>query len=346
MVDLSTDLCGLRLRNPIMPAAGPPGRDGKALLACAEGGAGALVSKTVSRMAAQVPVPNMAEVPGGLLNCELWSELSPGRWIAAEYALARQAGLPLIISLGYSAGDIRELAPGVRPFADAVELSTHYIGEDPRPMQEAVAAAREHLEMPVLVKLSPLGRDLVVAAQAAVEAGAHAIVAINSFGPCLAIDVETGEPLLGGEAGYGWLSGPALRPLALRCVYEVARAVPVPVVGVGGIGSGRDAVEMLMAGASAVQVCTAAILRGPGTFGRIARELEEWLAAHGHESPREIVGLAARAPRHALRPGPALVDPSLCTGCQLCAQSCVYGAIRVLDRKAVVDAAACTACGL
>ena len=342
---MTTDLCGLVLRNPILPAAGPPGRNGQALLACAQGGAGGLVSKTVSTRPAEVPVPNMAEVPGGLLNCELWSELPIERWLEHEYPLARQAGLPLIVGLGYSAEDIHALAPRVRPFADAVELSTHYIGEDPRPMQEAIAAAREHLDVPVLVKLSPLGRDLVAAAQAAMEAGAHALVAVNSFGPCLALDPTTGRPLLGSAGGLGWLSGPALRPLALHCVREIARAVPVPIVGVGGVSSGLDAAELLLAGASAVGVCTAAILRGPAVYGRIAAELASWLRERGARTPAEVVGLALRdAPSR--KPLHAQVDAQLCTGCRLCVQSCVYQAIAMHDRLAVVAPEACAACGL
>jgi len=114
MADLRVDICGLAFPNPVLPAAGPPGRDGRALLACAEGGAGGLVAKTISTRPAQVPTPNMAEIPHGFLNCELWSELPPEQWLEHEYALARTAGLPLIVSLGYTAQDIAELAPRVR----------------------------------------------------------------------------------------------------------------------------------------------------------------------------------------------------------------------------------------
>ena len=123
MASLTTDLLGLRLRNPVLPAAGPPGRDGAALIACANGGAGGLVAKTISTRAAAPPIPNMAEITGGMVNTELWSELPPEQWLEKEYALARTAGLPLIISLGYTADEIAELAPRVAPFADAVELA-------------------------------------------------------------------------------------------------------------------------------------------------------------------------------------------------------------------------------
>src|SRR5512132_4372182 len=227
MADLTTDLLGLRLRNPVLPAAGPPGRDGAALLACAAGGAGGLVAKTISTRAAEPPIPNMAEVGQGMVNTELWSELPPEQWLEKEYALARTAGLPLIISLGYTTDEIAELAPKVAPFADAVELSTHYIGDDPEPMTGALRAAKAVLKVPVLVKLSPHGRDMGEAARAAADAGADGIVAINSFGPVLSLDIETAMPRLGGPNGYGWISGPALKPLAVRCVRDIARAVPI-----------------------------------------------------------------------------------------------------------------------
>jgi dihydroorotate dehydrogenase (NAD+) catalytic subunit len=345
-VDLSVEICGIRFPNPILTAAGPPVRDGAAMVACAEGGAGGLVAKTISVRAADVPTPNMAEIAHGFLNAELWSELPPERWIEHEYAVARSAGLPLIVSLGYSAEDIRSLAPRVRPFADALELSTHYIGEDPAPMVDAIRAAKSLVDVPVFVKLSPLGREMAGAARIAADAGADAVVAINSFGPCLAIDIETGMPRMGGGDGYGWLSGPALKPLAVRCVLDVARAVDIPVIGCGGVSRGTDAIEMLEAGASAVQVCTAAILRGPSVFGRIAREMATWLAEHGHRNSEPVRGLALhRSVPRSMTAAPVL-DIDLCNGCALCEGSCVYDAIHVVDKKAVLDEERCERCGL
>jgi dihydroorotate dehydrogenase subfamily 1 len=345
-VDLSTEICGIRFPNPVLTAAGPPVRDGAAMLACAEGGAGGLVSKTISVVAAVVPTPNMAEIPHGFLNAELWSELPPERWIETEYTMARTAGLPLVVSLGYSPEDIASLAPRVRPFADAVELSTHYIGEDPGPMVAAIRAAKDALDVPVFVKLSPLGREIGTAAAQAQAAGADAIVAINSFGPCLSIDIETGLPRMGGADGYGWLSGPALKPLALRCVHDVARAVDIPVIGCGGVSRGTDAIEMIMAGASAVQVCTAAILRGPAVFGKIAGEMATWLASHGYTGLDAIRGLTLRLSDPGRGLGAPLLDLDLCNGCGLCELSCTADAIHVVDKKAILDEELCTHCGL
>lgn len=345
MADLATEVLGLRFRNPVLTAAGPPGRDGAALVACAEGGAGGLVAKTISVQAATPVTPNMAEVPHGMLNAELWSELPPEQWVEREYAIARETGLPLIVSLGYSADDIAALAPRVRPFADAVELSTHYIGEDPDPMIRAIAAARDALDVPVLVKLSPLGRDMARAAETAQRAGADGIAAINSFGPCLSIDIETGLPRIGGN-GYGWLSGAAIKALAVRCVFDIARAVDIPILGVGGVSRGIDAVELMMAGATAVQVCTAAILRGPAVYGKIANELGAWLDGHGYASVAEIRGLALRRgwPEGLIGVPRLLLEE--CDGCGLCETSCVYGAIHVVDRKAELDEMRCVRCGI
>lgn len=344
-VDLAVEICGIRFPNPVLTAAGPPVGDGAAVLACAAGGAGGLVTKTISRTAAQPTTPNMAEISHGFLNAELWSELPPERWIEREYAITREAGLPVIVGLGYTAEDIADLAPRVRPFADAVELSTHYIGEDAGPMIAAVKAAKAALDVPVFVKLSPLGREMRRAAEQAAAAGADAIVAINSFGPCLAIDIETGEPRMGGPDGYGWLSGPALKPLAVRCVHDVASVVGIPVIGCGGVSRGPDAIEMLMAGASAVQVCTAAILRGPGVFGKIAGEMATWLSRHGHAGPGAVTGLALGRPATRTS-GVPLVELERCNGCGLCELSCAHDAIEVLDGKAIVHDELCSRCGL
>jgi ferredoxin len=129
-------------------------------------------------------------------------------------------------------------------------------------------------------------------------------------------------------------------------VYDVARAVDLPVIGCGGVSRGSDVIEMAMAGASAVQVCTAAILRGRGVFGKIAREAGAWLAAHGYKRLDEVRGMAQQAPIPAHVAGPPIVDLDLCNGCSLCEGSCVYDAIHVVEGKADLDEERCERCGL
>jgi dihydroorotate dehydrogenase subfamily 1 len=347
MANLSVKICGLEFSNPVMPAAGPPGKDGAMLQAAAKGGAGGLVTKTISVEPAEVPRPCMAEIRGGFINTELWSELPKEQWIETEYAMARATGLPVIVGMGYTAEQIKVVAPMVKPFADALELSTHYVGNDISPIIDALKAAKAAVDVPVFMKLSP-HTNIQEIAKALENAGADGLVMINSFGPCLSIDIETGLPLMGSKGGYGWLSGQAIKPLALRCVYDAARAVKIPIFGVGGISNGRDVAEMFMAGASAVQVCTEAILRGPTVYGKMVKELNAFLDKKGYASVNDIKGLTGRlmdergAPRAEY---PPVVDKGKCVLCGQCEKSCPYGAISE-NGTLCIDAEKCFTCGL
>ncbi|MBC8016126.1 MAG: 4Fe-4S binding protein [Sporomusaceae bacterium] len=347
MAKLSVTICGIEFVNPVMPAAGPPVKDGAMCQAAARGGAGGIVTKTISVKAADVPRPCMAEVKGGFLNTELWSELSKEQWLEKEYKLAQETGLPLLIGLGYTADQISELAPLVAPYAAALELSTHYVGNDISPIIDALKAAKRAVDIPVFMKMSP-HPNIQEIAKAMEDAGADGLVMINSFGPCFGIDLETGLPLMGSKEGYGWLSGAAIKPLALRCIYDAARVVNIPIIGVGGVTNGRDVAEMFMAGASAVQVCTEAILKGPTIYGKIVRELNDFLDSHGYASVEEIKGLTIRKmaekERNSLVSIPE-VDSKKCTLCGLCEISCAYEAIS-RSKELQIDQEKCFRCGL
>jgi len=347
MAKLNVTICGIEFVNPVMPAAGPPVKDGAMCVAAAQGGAGGIVTKTISVKPADVPRPCMAEVKGGFLNTELWSELPKEQWLESEYKLAQQTGLPILIGLGYTAEQISELAPLVAPYATALELSTHYVGNDISPIINALKAAKQAVDIPVFMKMSP-HPNIQEIAKAVEEAGADGLVMINSFGPCFGIDLETGLPLMGSQEGYGWLSGAAIKPLALRCIYDAARVVNIPIIGVGGVTCGRDVAEMFMAGASAVQVCTEAILKGPSVYGKIVKELNEFLDSHGYRSVEEIKGLTLRkmAEREAKKALPVpIVDEKKCTLCGLCEVSCAYDAIS-RDKALQIDQQKCFSCGL
>ena len=350
MVSLDVEICGLKLRNPIMTAACPTTKDGDALVAAAKGGAGALVAKTVSVSPAEVPRPCMIKVRDSLLSAELWSDLPLERWLKFEYAKAKKTGLPLIASIGYESEEIRELAPKVvKAGADALELSTQYPSPDPTLIVEATKAAKETVSVPVFVKLSPNVLNISDLAKAAEGAGANGIVAINTLGTCLSIDIENTLPMLGSASGYGWLSGPAIKPFALRCVADICRAVKIPVIGVGGITDGRDAIEFIMAGASAVQVCTAAITHGPKVYGLIADDMTRFMRAKNYNSIEDFRGVALRhLPERPMRTKakPPEVLVSKCTGCGLCEKYCVYGAARMVGKKAKIDLGKCYGCGL
>ncbi|PTW02207.1 dihydroorotate dehydrogenase subfamily 1 [Halanaerobium saccharolyticum] len=348
MADISVKLFDMTLKNPVMPAAGPPIKDAEMAKKAKEGGTGAIVTKTISTEAAEVPRPNMAQTRGGFMNTELWSEMGPEHWLKNEYPEIKNLGLPVIVGLGYSAEQINELVQKTDPYADAFELSTHYLGSDTSPVVESIKAAKKATDKPVMVKLSPQ-IDIPKFAKAAEDAGADGLVLINSFGPTLDFNIDSGKPLMGSEDGYGWLSGEAIFPLALRAVFQAVKTVEIPVLAVGGISTGEDAVKMIMAGAQAVQTCTAAILKGPKIYGKIAAEIDQYLEEHGYDNLDQIRGLAQKkAPEKAnyKTKVPEIIREN-CTGCRLCITSCVYDANYLDDdNKIVIEAAKCAGCGL
>lgn len=347
MADLRTNICNIEFKNPIMTAAGPGAKDGDLCIKAYEGGVGAIVTKTISSKSADVPRPCMAQTNSGFLNTELWSELPLERWLEVEYKKAKSTGLPLIVGMGYTKEQISEIAPKVKPYADAVELSTHYVGTDVTPIVDALKAAKEVLDVPVFMKMSP-HTDIKKIAIALEEAGADGLVMINSFGPCMSIDIESGYPIMGSQTGYGWLSGSSIKPLAIRCIYDISQVVDIPIIGVGGISNGKDAAEMIMAGASAVQICTQAILDGPNIYGKVNKELDEFMDRKNYKSIDEIKGLAIKKSNerkfrtNSIAPK---VDNDLCVKCKKCIGSCVYEAIK-LENVLKIDEDKCFGCGL
>ncbi len=351
MADIGVEFAGLSFRNPVLTAAGPAARDGKTLLEAAEGGVGGLVAKTVSVRPADVPKPNMAAIQKGrvgsrrgILNAELWSELPVEQWLEREYSLALSSGLTLIASLGYTPEDVAQIAPKIeKAGAHALEFSTHYVGGH----VEIAKALRESVDIPIFAKLSP--KVDVADVAKSLEPYVDGIVGINTYGPCLRINIETGRPMLGSEAGEGWMSGAALKPIALRCIADIAQVVKKPIIAVGGVSDGDDAIEFLMAGASAVEVCTAAVLEGPTVYGRIAKQIEKWLDDHGYDSVDDIQGMALKhiSKKVEMRSA-SRVDMEKCTLCGLCPKSCVYGAITMNreEEELLIDEERCERCGL
>ncbi len=352
---LSLHLWGHLFRTPIIPAAGPNVGSGRMVRRAAEGGAGGLLTKTISSTAAKVPHPNMARIgKDSLINTELWSELSPEQWFTREYdialAAAREYQLPLIASIGYTAEDLATLGPRLEQKGiDILEFSVHYL--DPQQLIHTARTLRNVVSIPIIAKLSPHTGDLGQIAQI-LEPYVDGFACINSFGPTLTIDIERGEPLLGSQYGYGWLSGPAIKPLAVRSVFEVARVTTKPVIGIGGVTRGEDVIEFLMAGASLVGVCTAAILKGAEVYGKIAAETAQWLTAHGYQNIEEVKGVYLKKYRDGqpvvtIVDRTAWIDEKRCKTCNLCARVCQFGALSAAPKQIPsIESAYCTACGL
>lgn len=301
---LAVEIAGLKLSNPTMLAAGILGMTGASLKEAINCGAGAVVTKSVGLKPREgYPNPTVAQVACGLLNA--MGLPNPGiDEFKEEIKEVKQSeiGVPLIVSIyGFSTVEFVKVAKvAAEAGADALELNVSCphvketgaeIGQNPGLVAEVVREVKRNVEKPVFVKLTPNVADIVGVAEAAVEAGADALTAINTV-RAMAIDVETTRPILANK--IGGLSGPAIKPIAVRCVYEIYREVDVPIVGCGGITSWRDAVEFMLAGASAVQIGTAIATKGLSVFKSITRGVNLYLKRKGFRSVKEIVGLSHR----------------------------------------------------
>ncbi|HEU0286184.1 MAG TPA: dihydroorotate dehydrogenase [Nocardioidaceae bacterium] len=306
-VDLSIDLAGVALPNPVMTASGcaAAGRELDQFFDVAE--LGAVVTKSIMRdPRSGRPTPRMAETPSGMLNSIGLQGPGIDSFLANDLPWLTQRGARTVVSIAGSAvGEYAELARRVGASAgvSAIEVNIScpnvenrglVFACDPAQASTVVAAVRQEVptEIPVFAKLSPDVTDIVTIADSVMSAGATGLSMINTL-LGIAIDPDTLRPVLGGVTGG--LSGPAVRPVALRCVWQVHAAMPdVPIIGIGGIRTGFDALEFLLAGATAVQVGTV-IFHDPSAPMRVVSELTAELADRGFKAPAEVVGFAHRS---------------------------------------------------
>jgi dihydroorotate dehydrogenase (NAD+) catalytic subunit len=297
---LTTEIAGLKLANPTMLAAGVLGLTGSFLRKVVEAGAGAVVTKSLGLKPREgYPNPTVVQVDCGLLNA--MGLPNPGvRHFGEEIREVKKTGVPVIVSIyAFSSEEFAKAAEvAVDAGADALELNVSCphveetgaeIGSDPELVTKVVRKVKNEIDKPVFVKLTPNVANIVEVAKAAVEAGADAITAINTV-RAMAIEIETTRPLLANK--IGGLSGPAIKPIAVRCVYEIYRKVDVPIIGCGGITDWRDAVEFMLAGASAVQIGTAIAFKGLEVFKSVTRGISAYVRKRGVGSVKNIVGLA------------------------------------------------------
>jgi dihydroorotate dehydrogenase (NAD+) catalytic subunit len=300
---LKVCLAGLELANPTVLASGVLGYSAEVFQRVEASGAGAVVTKSVGVAAREGYMnPTVCQVRCGLVNA--MGLPNPGIDVFVEEVARAKAllSVPVIVSVygfrtsEYAYAAVRAASAG----ADAVELNVSCphvegtgseVGQDEGLLAEVVREVKRIVRKPVFVKLSPNVADIASVAEAAVAAGADGLTVANTL-KALAIDVETGIPVLGNRRGG--LSGPAVKPVVLRCVYDVYERVNVPIVGCGGVTSWRDAVEYFLAGASAVQVGTAVATRGLSVFAEITRGVAAYLRRKGYGGLAQVVGLSHR----------------------------------------------------
>jgi dihydroorotate dehydrogenase (NAD+) catalytic subunit len=306
VVNLSVDLAPghdpcLVLRNPVMVASGTFGYGSEYASLVDIQRLGAIVCKgTTLRPRRGNPSPRTIETPAGMLNSIGLQNIGVRAVIREKAPLWQKWSVPVLVNIaGDSVEEYAEIAllldeaPGIAGVevnisCPNVAAGGMMFGVSPDSAAEVTAAVRQSTNLPIMVKLTPNAPDVPAVARAVVSAGANSISLVNTF-LGMHIDVNQRKPLL--FNGRGGLSGPAIRPMALRLVYEVAQAVDVPVIGLGGITDAMSAIQFLMAGATAIQVGTATFAN-PHTAIEIIDGLAEWLDKQGVDDVRDIIGAA------------------------------------------------------
>jgi len=300
------ELAGVRLANPLILASGLVGVSAATLKRAAKGGAGAVTMKSIGpepRMGH--PNPTVLEWECGIMNAVGLSNPGIGEGARDLAAAVKMVKAPVIASFfakdAAGFGDVAAKLAAARPAMLEANLSCPNtmretgtpFAYEPEAAAEAIRVVKGRVSgIPLIAKLSPNTHKLKEVAKAVEAAGADAINMGNTLGPGMIINIEARKPVLSNKSGG--VSGPAIRPVAVRCVWDVYEAVRIPVIGTGGVSCGRDAVEMMMAGAAAVGVGSAVAGGGFKVFGKIAKEMGEWMDANGVSSAKELVGVAHR----------------------------------------------------
>jgi len=297
--DLTTDLGGLVLQNPVMTASGTFGYGEEFAPYVDLKRLGAIVVKGLAlRPVEGNPPPRIVETPCGMLNAIGLENVGIEAFASRKMPFLRRLGIPVIANIyGTSVDEYAELAAAVEAIEGVAGVEVNIscpnvkaggvaFGVDPVAAGRVVAAVRRNTRKFVICKLSPNVTDITVIARSAEQAGADALSLINTI-TGMAVDVETRRPLLANVTGG--LSGPAIKPVALRMVWQVCRAVRLPVIGIGGIRTARDALEFLIVGARAVQVGTASFLN-PAATVEVLEGIRSYLEERGIACVSRLVG--------------------------------------------------------
>lgn len=309
MADLSVEFCGVKFKNPIVLASGVLGVTADSMAQVVRNGAGGVTSKSLWPYEHQGhPNPVIITSEHYMLNAVGIPDAGPEK-AREEIARFREiCDAPFIANIvGGVMEDYAAIATEVAQMnPDIVELNIscpNVEDELGKPMACSIVKSSEVTKLvrakldehgakgvPLIVKLSPNVENIVSIAQSVLGAGADGITAINSVGPGMAINIEFAQPILSNKVGG--LTGPAIKPLAVKYVYDIYKNCKTPIVGTGGVSTGRDAIEMMMAGATLVGVGSAVWLRGQDVFGKIVQEMNDWCDANGVKKLSDLIGKA------------------------------------------------------
>ncbi len=300
--DISTKILNVKLANPTILASGIMGVSGASCCYAAKNGAGAVIPKSIGpREREGHNNPILVEFKGGFLN----AVGLPNAGIDAslpeiEFAM-KNAGVPVIPSIFGGTkeefGIVAEKMATLKPQMMEVNLSCPNTASDfgeafalsEKEAAEVIRIVKSKTKILIIAKLAPNVPNIKRIAKAVEEAGADAISAVNTM-PGMVIDTKTGQPILHNK--QGGISGPALKPIAVKCVYDIYESVKIPIIGIGGVTTGEDAVEMIMAGAVAVEIGTAIYYRGIDVFRKVSDEVRQFMQQNGYSTIKEMVGIA------------------------------------------------------
>ncbi len=383
---LAVDFVNLPFKNPFMLSSAPPSLDARRVIRAAKLGWGGVVLKTVTEEPTVDPRTRLGVLRQngklvGMNNIELLSRHPLETWTDSWIPKIKQeAPSDFIVIASIMSGPEPEgwttLANTMSETGvDALELNVScphgspekhmgaFIGQNPELVERVTRAAKKGTKLPILVKLTPNVTDIVPIAQAAVKGGADALSAINTVESLIGVDIETATPypfaynqdLSEPQSTYGGYCGPAIRPLGLRFVSQIAKAIPtVPISGIGGIENWNNAVEYLMVGATTLQICTAVMWYGFGIIRNLTKNLVDFMKRKGYEKIENMIGKAlpkitswTALPK--LPPVIAYIIPEKCILGKECRIACAdagYQAIRMEGNKLVVNPEKCDGCGL
>ncbi len=378
-VDLSTELCGLKFENPFILSSAPPTGSCTMIRRAFDIGWAGAVIKTMVFKPSLVPRPTFSRLQFEeknmivLQNFELFTELPLKYWLPEIKKTKRDYPDKILIGSIAAESDVakwQELARKVQGAGvDAIELNISCpntlpgekmgasIGTDPKTTGLVVKCVKEAVDVPVIAKLTPNVTDIAEIAQAAERNGADLLSAINTVQGFVGVDLETMQPkpVIDGLSAFGGCSGPAVKPIALRCVAQMAKATKLPIFGIGGITTWQDAAEFLMVGASALQVCTAVMFNGYRIVDGFKDGLANYLAEKGFDSVKDIVGhiLPKLTQVEKLSTSPKInyeIDKNKCIRCGRCYLACRdggYDAIK-LDEEVLptINEEKCQVCSL
>ncbi|MEM3507229.1 MAG: 4Fe-4S binding protein [Candidatus Bathyarchaeia archaeon] len=376
-MDLSVEIAGVKLRSPIILSSGPLGRSGSLIYRIAKRTmVGAITTRAIGiKPCITLKSPRYVKIPNALLSTDPWSDIPLENW-EKEIKKAKEAGIPIIANIqpmgANPAGEAEKLAKTLEEAgASMIECSAYgcsnaamanlpigpiasaEIGkiQNKERTKTIVKAAKEAVSIPVIAKLVPEVSDLLELVEVSEKAGADAISIRDTIFSGLSFDIYSGKPLLKPLAGTNWLdfSGSSIKPIAIAHVFEAARKTNLPIIGIGGVSSWQDAIEMLIAGASAVGLHTIALIEGPYVINKIVKGIENYLKEMNYGSIKEIIGLGIKkmeelkssSKSHYLK-----FDEALCDGCGKCEISCIYDAIKIENNKPNILYETCTNCAL